>query len=90
MGVSLVSSHEHPVGVDGEVDGCEPLLVELDELHDLHLPLPHVQEVDGVVPAHGEQLALVHHPDQTLHFAKTNCKFKSSHLTFECMSINDN
>ena len=69
VGVAPVGADEHPVGVDGEVEGGEALLVELDQLHDLHLARLHVQQVERVVPAHRQQLALVHHPHQALHLA---------------------
>ena len=78
VGVAPVGADEDPVGVDGEVEGGESLLVELDQLHDLHLPRLHVQQVECVVPAHRQQLPFVDHPHQTLHLAANilNIRFK--------------
>ena len=69
MSVAPVSSDEDPARVDGQVDGGGDLLVELDHLDDLDLPaLLDVKQVDAVVATHGQELALVHNPDQFLHF----------------------
>ena len=69
MSVPPVGSDKHPARVDGQVDGGGDLLVELDHLDDLDLPtLLDVKQVDAVVPTHGQELALVHNPDQFLHF----------------------